>query len=111
MDYFTFNMKDFFIFFYFFLIGSNHTSCFTTLSHLPPPYREAHKAEHTREALSKIIVKHSGKSAKDVNAALERDTYMTASDAKKFGIVDKEITSINEMGPLALPKSAAAGSK
>ena len=69
---------------------------------------KAHKAEHTREALSKIIVKHSGKSVKEVNAALERDTYMTAADAKKFGIVDKEITGIDEMG-LAPPK--AAGSK
>ena len=59
-------------------------------------------------------MKHSGKSVKEVNAALERDTYMTAADAKKFGIVDKEITGINEMGPLALPKAPAtapAGSK
>lgn len=68
------------------------------------PYCEAHKAEHTREALSKIIEGHSGRGADEVNAALERDTYMTASDAKKFGIVDREITSITEMG-LAPPKA------
>ena len=40
----------------------------------------------------------------EVNAALERDTYMTAAEATKFGLVDKEITGINEMG-LAPPKA------
>ena len=39
----------------------------------------------------------------EVNAALERDTYMTAAEARKFGLVDKEIISITEMG-LAPPK-------
>ena len=68
---------------------------------------KAHKAEHTREALSKIIEKQSGRGAKEVNAALERDTYMTAGEAVKFGIVDKEITGIGEMG-IAPPKATSS---
>lgn len=68
---------------------------------------KAHKAEHTREALSNIIEKHSGRGAKEVNAALERDTYMTAKEAKAFGIVDKEIVSITEMG--LVPAAAGNG--
>ena len=55
--------------------------------------------------MSKIIERHSGRGAKEVNAALERDTYMTAADAKRFGIIDKEIVSITEMG--VAPPSAA----
>jgi ATP-dependent Clp protease protease subunit len=65
---------------------------------------KAKKAEHTRETLSNIIQTHSGKAEKDVNAALERDTYMTASEAKKFGIVDHTVTRITEIEGLDLDK-------
>jgi len=40
----------------------------------------------------------------EVNAALERDTYMTASEAKKFGIVDHTVTRITEIEGLDLDK-------
>lgn len=65
---------------------------------------KAHKAEHVRRTLTDIISKHSGRSEKDVGAALERDTYMTAAEAKRFGIVDEEIASITEMKGLTLSK-------
>ena len=39
-----------------------------------------------------------------MNAALERDTYMTASEAKKFGIVDHTVTRITEIEGLDLDK-------
>ena len=65
---------------------------------------KAKKAEHTRETLSAIIQAHSGKGEGEVNAALERDTYMTASEAKKFGIVDHTVTRITEIEGLDLDK-------
>jgi len=65
---------------------------------------KAKKAEHTRETLSAIIQAHSGKEEGEVNAALERDTYMTASEAKKFGIVDHTVTRITEIEGLDLDK-------
>ena len=54
--------------------------------------------------MSNIIQTHSGKAEKVVNAALERDTYMTASEAKKFGIVDHTVTRITEIEGLDLDK-------
>lgn len=65
---------------------------------------KAKKAEHTRETLSAIIQAHSGKGEGEVNAALERDTYMTASEAKTFGIVDHTVTRITEIEGLDLDK-------
>jgi ATP-dependent protease ClpP protease subunit len=56
------------------------------------------KAERTRKSLADILVKHTGRSDKEVGDALERDTYMSASEAVGFGIVDREIVSVGEIG-------------
>jgi len=34
-------------------------------------------------------VKHTGRSYEDIHAALERDNFMTAEQAKEFGLIDK----------------------
>ena len=39
-----------------------------------------------------------------MNAALERDTYMTASEAKTLGIVDHTVTRITKIEGLDLDK-------
>jgi len=41
-----------------------------------------------RETLNKIYVKHTGQKLKTIEEALERDNFMSAKEAKKFGIVD-----------------------
>ena len=56
------------------------------------------KAERTRKTLADILISHTNRSEKEVGDALERDTYMSASEAVKFGIVDKEIVSVDEIG-------------
>ena len=48
---------------------------------------------HAKEILSlkrlnKIYSKHTGKSIEEIASALERDNFMTAEDAKKFGLID-----------------------
>lgn len=58
---------------------------------------KASKAERTRGSLSAIIQKHTGKGAKEVEAALERDTYMTAEEAVAFGIVDAAVVSAADL--------------
>lgn len=45
----------------------------------------------TREKLEGILAKHSGKDAAVVNAACERDNYLTAIEAKEFGLIDEII--------------------
>ena len=41
-----------------------------------------------KERLNKIYSKHTGKSLEDISSALERDNFMTAEEAKKFGLID-----------------------
>jgi len=42
-----------------------------------------------KERLNKIYVKHCGQSLKKVEAALDRDNFMTADTAKEWGIIDQ----------------------
>lgn len=54
---------------------------------------------HTQEILklkrrlNEIYVKHTGRTLEEVEAALERDNFMTAESACEFGLVDKVIES------------------
>ena len=41
-----------------------------------------------KERLNKIYAKHTGKPLEEVATALERDNFMTAEEAKKFGLID-----------------------
>jgi ATP-dependent Clp protease protease subunit len=41
--------------------------------------------------LNKIYSKHTGKSVEEISNALERDNFMTADDAKKFGLIDSVV--------------------
>ena len=44
-----------------------------------------------KERLNNIYSKHTGKSVKDISVALERDNFMTADEAKKFGLIDSVV--------------------
>ena len=44
-----------------------------------------------KERLNKIYSKHTGKSVDEISKALERDNFMTAEDAKKFGLIDSVV--------------------
>ncbi|MCK9272884.1 ATP-dependent Clp protease proteolytic subunit [Candidatus Gracilibacteria bacterium] len=53
-------------------------------------------AEHiikTGNRLYKIIAKHTGQDIKKVEVDCDRDNYMTAEDALKYGLIDKIITN------------------
>ena len=41
-----------------------------------------------KERLNKIYSKHTGQSIKEISQALERDKFMTAEEAKDFGLID-----------------------
>ena len=45
-----------------------------------------------KKRLNEIYVKHTGQSLKTVEAALERDNFMAAEDAKKWGLIDEIVT-------------------
>lgn len=46
----------------------------------------------TKENLNKILSKNTGKSIKEVEADAERDYWLTAEEAKKYGVIDEIIT-------------------
>ena len=49
---------------------------------------QANEILRTRMALNEILASHSGKSVEEIAKACDRDYYMTAEEAKAFGIVD-----------------------
>lgn len=57
---------------------------------------------HVREILSikarlnQIYVEQTGQSLKTIEAAMERDNFMTAQEAKQFGLIDEVITTREE---------------
>lgn len=42
-----------------------------------------------RERLNQIYVKHTGQDIETIRRALERDNFLTAADAKTFGLIDE----------------------
>ena len=44
-----------------------------------------------KKRLNEIYSKHTGKSVDDIKKALERDNFMTAENAKSFGLIDQVV--------------------
>ncbi len=53
--------------------------------------RHAQEILSLRQRLNEVYAKHTGKKLDAIEKALDRDTFMTAQDAKAFGIVDQVI--------------------
>ena len=51
----------------------------------------AKEVEALKKRLNEIYVKHTGRSYEDIHNALERDNFMTAEQARDFGLIDKVI--------------------
>ena len=54
---------------------------------------QANEILKTRETLNGILAGHTGKSIEDIAAACDRDYYMTAEEAKEYGVVDDILSS------------------
>jgi len=50
-----------------------------------------------RKRLNEIYVKHTGQKVEKIELALERDNFMSAEEAKKFGLVDHVIENRSAM--------------
>ncbi|MCB1113945.1 MAG: ATP-dependent Clp protease proteolytic subunit [Chlamydiia bacterium] len=51
----------------------------------------------TRKLLVDIYVQATGKSEKEIEQSIDRDTWMSAEEAMKFGLIDKVIKSFDEL--------------
>ena len=52
----------------------------------------ARETEKLKRRLNEIYVKHTGNDLETVEAALERDNFMSAEDAKEWGLIDEILT-------------------
>jgi ATP-dependent Clp protease protease subunit len=50
--------------------------------------RHAEEVLKLKRRLNEIYAKHTGRSVEEIERALDRDTYMTAEEAKAFGLID-----------------------
>ena len=50
-----------------------------------------------KKRLNQIYAEHTGKKLNVIEAAMERDNFMTPQEAKKFGLIDHVVTSRNEL--------------
>jgi ATP-dependent Clp protease protease subunit len=53
---------------------------------------QANEIVRTRTALNQIMAEHTGRTIDEIAKATDRDHYMTAEEAKTFGIVDDILT-------------------
>lgn len=50
---------------------------------------QAEEMLRIRQKLNEILAEHTGKTASDIESDTDRDYFMSADDAKKYGIIDK----------------------
>ena len=62
---------------------------------------EIHARETLRlkAALNEIMAKHTGQSVEVVAAQTERDNFMSAEEAKNFGLIDRVLVSREDLAP------------
>jgi len=53
----------------------------------------ARETEKLKRRLNEIYVKHTGNDYDTVEAALERDNFMSAEDAKAWGLIDEIVAA------------------
>ncbi len=54
---------------------------------------QAQEILRLRQRLNEIYVHHTGQKLADVEKAMDRDNFMSADEAKKFGLIDEVVTS------------------
>lgn len=59
-----------------------------------------------RRTLNEVIAKHTGKTAEQVEKDSDRDYYMSAQEAKAYGLVDHVIESTREAQAIAVQTAA-----
>ncbi|RKK05480.1 ATP-dependent Clp endopeptidase proteolytic subunit ClpP [Pseudoroseomonas wenyumeiae] len=65
---------------------------------------QAREILKTRERLNKIYVHHTGQPLEEIERNMERDTYLSAEEARAFGLIDQVV----EQRPAAVAPAAEA---
>ena len=59
------------------------------------------EGQRLKKMLNAILAQNTGKSEAVVKAACERDNFMSAEEALKFGIIDRILTSRRDVADIA----------
>ena len=59
-----------------------------------------------RKTLNEIIAKHTGKTPGEVEKDSDRDYYLSAKEAKEYGLVDHVVESTKEAQSIGVPSAA-----
>jgi ATP-dependent Clp protease protease subunit len=60
---------------------------------------QADEILYLKKTLTKLFAKHSGQSLDKVAKDGDRDHFMSADEAKKYGLVDEVVESLKDVGP------------
>ncbi|MGN1280303.1 MAG: ATP-dependent Clp endopeptidase proteolytic subunit ClpP [Succinivibrio sp.] len=60
----------------------------------------ANETQRIKQTLNGILAKNTGKSIEEVTRDTERDNFMSSQEALEYGLIDKVITSRNEISEL-----------
>jgi ATP-dependent Clp protease, protease subunit len=69
---------------------------------------QAREVLSLRKRMAEILSKHTGQTFERVEKDIDRDKFMTAEEAKEYGIVD-DILAHREQSPIAMQQLADAG--
>lgn len=61
----------------------------------------ARETERIKTIMNTLLARHTGKSIAEIEAACDRDNFMSAEEALNFGLIDRVITSRAEVNPEA----------
>ncbi len=51
--------------------------------------------QQSKKRLNRILAENTGKTEEEIEAATQRDNYLTAEEALKFGLIDKILKERN----------------
>ncbi|MET2714812.1 MULTISPECIES: ClpP family protease [Streptomyces] len=60
---------------------------------------QAENLEHTQRTMERIIAEHTGQSEETIRRDGDRDRWFTAREALEYGMVDRVVTSLDEVRP------------
>jgi ATP-dependent Clp protease protease subunit len=68
---------------------------------------QAREILYTRAEMNRLYSKHTGRTVEQIEADMQRDNFMSAAEAKTFGIIDTVITHRDEVIPPSIAALAA----
>src|SRR5487761_250185 len=60
---------------------------------------QAREILRMRSAMEVILARHTGKDEEEVRHDIERDKFLTAEEAKEYGLIDEVLTVIKRASP------------